>query len=129
MGTDCRSGRGEVQISKLKYICNYAHCININDLSITEKEVLLRKKEWNKKKKKIDDSLGNGLHLSGKKRFPSLCLFHQQVYEIQATLYHSANIKREKIVSLHKMFKHLSPSCQHQQPLKSPKTSSPYVCH
>ena len=49
MGTDCRSGRGEVQISKLKYICNYAHCININDLSITEKEVVLRKKEWNKK--------------------------------------------------------------------------------
>ena len=49
MSTDSRSNRDEVRISKLEYLRDYAHCTNINDTNITEKEVVLRKTGTKKK--------------------------------------------------------------------------------
>ena len=49
MSTDRRSNRDEVRISKLEYLGDYAHCTNINDTNITEKEVVLRKTGTKKK--------------------------------------------------------------------------------
>ena len=45
VSTDRRSGRDEARISKLEYLRDYAHCINICDTNITEKEIVLRKPE------------------------------------------------------------------------------------
>ena len=42
VSTDRRSGRDEVGISKLEYIQNYTHCINIKDTNITEKEAVMK---------------------------------------------------------------------------------------
>ena len=50
MSTDRRPNRDEVRISKLEYLRNYAHCTNIDDTNITEKEVVLRKTGTTKKK-------------------------------------------------------------------------------
>ena len=129
MSTDRRSNGDEVLISKLEYLRDYAHCTNINDTEITEKEVVAEK---DRNEEEIHDSPANGLHPSSEKNLPSFCrnrisMFYQHVYKIQAILYHSANRKRERIVPLQKMFKRETPSCQHQQLPKSPKTSCPYV--
>ena len=50
VSTDRRPNRDEVRISKLEYLRNYAHCTNIDDTNITEKEVVLRKTGTTKKK-------------------------------------------------------------------------------
>ena len=49
VSTDCRSNRDEVRISKLEYLRDYAHCTNISDTNITEKELVLRKTGTKKK--------------------------------------------------------------------------------
>ena len=49
MSTDRRSNRDEVRISKLEYLRDYAHCTNISDTNITEKEVVLGKTGTKKK--------------------------------------------------------------------------------
>ena len=49
MSTDRRSNRDEVRISKLEYPRDYAHCTNISDTNITEKEVVLAKTGTKKK--------------------------------------------------------------------------------
>ena len=125
MSTDRRSNGDEVLISKLEYLRDYAHCTNINDTEITEKEVVAEK---DRNEEEIHDSPANGLHPSIEENLPSfcrnrICIFHQDVYKIQAILYHIVNRKRERIVPLQKMFKRASP-CRHQQLPKSPKTSS-----
>ena len=125
VSTDRRSNGDEVLISKLEYLRDYAHCTNINDTEITEKEVVAEK---DRNEEEIHDSPANGLHPSIEENLPSfcrnrICIFHQHVYKIQAILYHIVNRKRERIVPLQKMFKRASP-CRHQQLPKSPKTSS-----
>ena len=49
MSTDHRPKRDEVHISKLEYLQDYAHCTNINDTNITEKEIKVRKTGTKKK--------------------------------------------------------------------------------
>ena len=49
MSTDRRFNRDEVHISTLECLQDYAHCTNINDTNITEKEVVLRKTGTKKK--------------------------------------------------------------------------------
>ena len=49
VSNDCRSNRDDVRISKLEYLQDYAHCTNINDKNITEKDVVLRKTGTKKK--------------------------------------------------------------------------------
>ena len=49
VSTDRRFNRDEVHFSTLECLQDYAHCTNINDTNITEKEVVLRKTGTKKK--------------------------------------------------------------------------------
>ena len=130
MSTDRRSNRDEVRISKLEYLGNYAHCTNINDTNITEKEVVLRKTGTKKKymtaqrmvytrpvKKIYQAFVETGFACS------------ISTFIKYKPFYITATTEREKESCLYKKCLNAHLLLGHQELPKSPKTSSPHVLH
>ena len=125
MSTDRRSNRVEVRLSKLEYLRDYAHCTNINDTNITKKEVLLRKTGMKKKYMTAQRMVYTRPVKNVYQAFVETgfaCSF--STFIKYKPFYITGPTEREN-----ELFKQASPSGQHQQLSKSPKTSSPYVRH